>query len=139
MFPSPLARFLAIWIAPFPESGDLFLIVVVAAMCTEFRCDSLGEAKARGNAVERHFLLGHGVGIHQPEQLLSPRLVQQGGDLLAFGFELLALLTAWFGVEPLLQCLHVVVHSVSSFAATHHMKYTYFIVCRRNLFMGFSF
>ena len=40
-------------------------------------------------------------------------LIQQGRNFLTHGYELLSLRLTWFGVEPIFQCPHVVVHGES--------------------------
>ena len=40
-------------------------------------------------------------------------LIQQGRNFLTHGYELLSLRLTWFGVEPIFQCPHVVVHGAS--------------------------
>ena len=91
----------------------MLLFAGIASVRTQFSCDPPGQTEASDETGLCHFVLCHGVGIHQPEQPLSPRLVQQGGNFLAFGFELLSLLVAWPGVESIFQCPHVVVHGAS--------------------------
>ena len=97
-----------------PVNFFQLLFVGIVALRPQFHGNSPGQAEAGNEATQCYFFLCHCESIHQPEQLFPAFFVQQGGNFLAFCFELSALLLFLrFGVEPVLQCPHVFVHGLS--------------------------